>query len=140
MEESEVIRVRVDLFTNGVLSYIHVIRHLIMPNHVECCTKPVLDWIARNMRVLMAFSANTTLAGGYGFGSVICPNKLVFNNEQIQFQANKSKSDGIRSIPHATGKHYLYVDFGQLAHLVFHILSDFGPGKGITLPPHYIKW
>ena len=26
-----------------------VIRHLIMPNHVECCTKPVLDWIAMNM-------------------------------------------------------------------------------------------
>jgi putative pyruvate formate lyase activating enzyme len=26
-----------------------VIRHLIMPNHLECCTKPVLDWIARNM-------------------------------------------------------------------------------------------
>jgi putative pyruvate formate lyase activating enzyme len=26
-----------------------VIRHLIMPNHVECCTKPVLDWIAQNM-------------------------------------------------------------------------------------------
>jgi len=25
-----------------------VIRHLIMPNHVECCTKPVLDWIAKN--------------------------------------------------------------------------------------------
>jgi putative pyruvate formate lyase activating enzyme len=27
-----------------------IIRHLIMPNHVECCTKPVLDWIARNMQ------------------------------------------------------------------------------------------
>ena len=26
-----------------------VIRHLIMPNHVECCTKPVLEWITRNM-------------------------------------------------------------------------------------------
>jgi putative pyruvate formate lyase activating enzyme len=26
-----------------------VIRHLVMPNHVECCTKPVLDWIAKNM-------------------------------------------------------------------------------------------
>jgi len=26
-----------------------VIRHLIMPGHVECCTKPVLDWIAKNM-------------------------------------------------------------------------------------------
>ncbi|MEM4314778.1 MAG: radical SAM protein [Nitrososphaerota archaeon] len=27
-----------------------VIRHLIMPGHVECCTKPVLKWIADNMR------------------------------------------------------------------------------------------
>lgn len=26
-----------------------VIRHLIMPSHVECCTKPVLEWIAKNM-------------------------------------------------------------------------------------------
>jgi putative pyruvate formate lyase activating enzyme len=26
-----------------------VIRHLVMPNHVECCTKPVLEWIAKNM-------------------------------------------------------------------------------------------
>ena len=25
-----------------------VIRHLIMPHHVECCTKPVMDWIAEN--------------------------------------------------------------------------------------------
>ncbi len=25
------------------------IRHLVMPNHVECCTYPVLDWIAANM-------------------------------------------------------------------------------------------
>jgi putative pyruvate formate lyase activating enzyme len=27
-----------------------VIRHLIMPSHLECCTKPVLDWIAENMK------------------------------------------------------------------------------------------
>ncbi|MEM4591384.1 MAG: radical SAM protein [Nitrososphaerota archaeon] len=26
-----------------------VVRHLVMPNHVECCTKKVLDWIAKNM-------------------------------------------------------------------------------------------
>lgn len=26
-----------------------VIRHLIMPNHVECCTRPVLEWIAKNI-------------------------------------------------------------------------------------------
>jgi len=25
-----------------------VIRHLIMPGHTECCTKPVLKWIAEN--------------------------------------------------------------------------------------------
>lgn len=25
------------------------IRHLVMPNHVECCTFPVLDWIAEHM-------------------------------------------------------------------------------------------
>ncbi len=26
-----------------------LIRHLVMPNHVECCTKKVLSWIAENM-------------------------------------------------------------------------------------------
>jgi len=25
-----------------------IIRHLVMPGHVECCTKPVLDWVAEN--------------------------------------------------------------------------------------------
>lgn len=25
-----------------------IIRHLVLPNHVECCTKPVLEWIAAN--------------------------------------------------------------------------------------------
>jgi putative pyruvate formate lyase activating enzyme len=26
-----------------------LVRHLIMPAHVECCTKPVLDWLAARM-------------------------------------------------------------------------------------------
>ena len=26
-----------------------IIRHLVMPNHLECCTIPILDWIAENM-------------------------------------------------------------------------------------------
>jgi putative pyruvate formate lyase activating enzyme len=40
----------------GNLELIHrwgeglTIRHLVMPNHVECCTKSVLDWIAAHMR------------------------------------------------------------------------------------------
>lgn len=25
-----------------------IIRHLVMPNHIDCCTKPILDWIAKN--------------------------------------------------------------------------------------------
>jgi putative pyruvate formate lyase activating enzyme len=27
-----------------------IIRHLIMPGHVKCCTKPILDWIANNCK------------------------------------------------------------------------------------------
>ena len=26
------------------------VRHLVLPNHVECCSKPVLKWIAENIR------------------------------------------------------------------------------------------
>jgi len=26
-----------------------IIRHLVMPNHVACCTTPILEWIAENM-------------------------------------------------------------------------------------------
>lgn len=26
-----------------------IIRHLVMPNHVECCTKPILEWISKNI-------------------------------------------------------------------------------------------
>jgi len=26
-----------------------LVRHLVMPNHVECCTKPVIDWLSRNV-------------------------------------------------------------------------------------------
>jgi putative pyruvate formate lyase activating enzyme len=39
----------------GNLAAIHgwgedfTIRHLVMPNHVECCTYPVLDWVAEHM-------------------------------------------------------------------------------------------
>ena len=26
-----------------------IIRHLVLPNHVECCSKPIIDWIAANV-------------------------------------------------------------------------------------------
>jgi putative pyruvate formate lyase activating enzyme len=27
-----------------------VIRHLVLPNHLECCSKPILEWISKNVR------------------------------------------------------------------------------------------
>ncbi|MEM4641113.1 MAG: radical SAM protein [Candidatus Pacearchaeota archaeon] len=27
-----------------------VIRHLVLPGHLECCTKPILEWIAKNLK------------------------------------------------------------------------------------------
>jgi putative pyruvate formate lyase activating enzyme len=26
-----------------------IVRHLVLPNHVECCSIPVLEWIAKNV-------------------------------------------------------------------------------------------
>jgi putative pyruvate formate lyase activating enzyme len=26
-----------------------IIRHLVLPNHVECCSKPILKWISNNL-------------------------------------------------------------------------------------------
>lgn len=26
-----------------------VLRHLVLPNHSECCTKPIMDWISKNL-------------------------------------------------------------------------------------------
>jgi putative pyruvate formate lyase activating enzyme len=26
-----------------------IIRHLIMPNHIECCSKPILDYVAKEL-------------------------------------------------------------------------------------------
>jgi putative pyruvate formate lyase activating enzyme len=35
------------IYENGSKSII--IRHLVMPNHLECCTKPILTWIAKKI-------------------------------------------------------------------------------------------
>ena len=32
-------------YQNGDL----LIRHLVLPNHLECCTKPILEWISKNV-------------------------------------------------------------------------------------------
>ncbi|MDP9288202.1 MAG: hypothetical protein M3P08_08400 [Thermoproteota archaeon] len=66
---------------------------------------------------LLAFSANTKIAGGYGAGTITCPNKLVFNNEQIQFQVNKSKAAGVGSNEQGTIKSSLISGFWKVGTL-----------------------
>jgi hypothetical protein len=39
------------------------------------------------------FTAANKLAIGFGTGTLVCPNGLTFNNEQIQFEVNKSKKE-----------------------------------------------
>jgi hypothetical protein len=39
-------------------------------------------------------SASSKVAAGYGIGTLICPNRLAFNNEQINFDVSKSKGGG----------------------------------------------
>ncbi|TFF84832.1 pyruvate formate lyase-activating protein, partial [Candidatus Thorarchaeota archaeon] len=37
---------------NHLIAYNHgevIIRHLVMPNHLDCCTMPILEWVAENM-------------------------------------------------------------------------------------------
>jgi putative pyruvate formate lyase activating enzyme len=30
-----------------------IIRHLVMPGHILCCTKPILEWIAKNLGTMI---------------------------------------------------------------------------------------
>ena len=66
---------------------------------------------------LLAFSASTKIAWGYGAGTITCPNKLVFNNEQIQFQVNKSKAAGLGSNEQGTIKSSLISGFWKVGTL-----------------------
>ena len=49
-----------------------IIRHLVLPGHIECCTKPVLDWIYDNMgssvrvNLMDQYSPNPQVRQGHG--------------------------------------------------------------------------
>jgi hypothetical protein len=66
---------------------------------------------------LLAFSANTKIAGGYGVGTITCPDKLIFTNEQIQFQVNKSKAADVGSKEEGTMKSSLISGFWKVGTL-----------------------
>ena len=38
------------IIENGIAKKGLLIRHLVLPNHIECCTKPILEWIAKKLK------------------------------------------------------------------------------------------
>ncbi|RMG30739.1 MAG: radical SAM protein [Methanobacteriota archaeon] len=54
------------------------IRHLIMPNHVECCTKPILEWIASEVP-----NALVNIMDQYHPDSFTDPNSPEYNSRYV---------------------------------------------------------
>ncbi|MHA1230494.1 MAG: radical SAM protein [Candidatus Helarchaeota archaeon] len=52
-----------------------IIRHLVMPNHLECCTKPILKWIADNIPNVLV-----NVMGQYRPAHLVLKNKQKFND------------------------------------------------------------
>ncbi len=40
-----------EVIRRGVREFLgeHIVRHLVMPGHVDCCTKPIIDWCQANI-------------------------------------------------------------------------------------------
>jgi len=65
-----------------------VIRHLVMPNHVECCTKPVLKWIADNMP-----NALVNIMDQYHPDNYCDPNSPKFRQEYWELARRPSRDE-----------------------------------------------
>ena len=75
-----------------------VIRHLIMPNHVECCTKPVLEWIARNMPEIPI-----NIMDQYYPDNLCDPSSSKYRERYNEIARLPSKEEIIRSYQYAKG-------------------------------------
>jgi putative pyruvate formate lyase activating enzyme len=73
-----------------------IIRHLIMPNHVECCTKPVLDWIATNMQ-----QVPINIMDQYYPDNICDPSSSKFRERYREIARLPSKEEIIRSYRYA---------------------------------------
>ncbi|MGD0329478.1 MAG: radical SAM protein [Nitrososphaeria archaeon] len=70
-----------------------LIRHLVLPGHVDCCTKPILDWISRNLP-----NALVNIMGQYH------PDYLVSDNP------NKYKSISLKVSDEEMDQAYAYAE------------------------------
>lgn len=73
-----------------------VIRHLVMPNHVECCTRPVLEWIAKNIP-----GTPVNVMDQYRPESYADPNSPNFNPAAIDIARRPTREEILRAWEYA---------------------------------------
>jgi putative pyruvate formate lyase activating enzyme len=71
-----------------------IIRHLVLPGHVECCSKPILDWISENL-------GNKTVVNIMGqyrpvYRAAECPEIMCYpSREEMEETMNYAKRIGL---------------------------------------------
>jgi putative pyruvate formate lyase activating enzyme len=72
------------------------IRHLVMPNHVECCTRPVLEWIADNMP-----DAPVNIMDQYHPDNFCDPRGSRYRKEYVQISRRTTSEEILRAFAYA---------------------------------------
>jgi putative pyruvate formate lyase activating enzyme len=72
------------------------IRHLVMPNHVECCTRPVLEWIAAHVP-----EAPVNIMDQYHPDNFCAPGSAKFNEKYADIARAPSRSEILQAFRHA---------------------------------------
>jgi putative pyruvate formate lyase activating enzyme len=72
------------------------IRHLVMPNHVECCTRPVLEWIAENMP-----DAPVNIMDQYHPDNFCDPRSPKYRKEYVQISRRSTRQEILEAFGYA---------------------------------------
>jgi len=85
-----------------------IIRHLVMPNHVECCTKPVLEWISKNIP-----GTPVNVMDQYRPEAYADPSSLYFSRDSIDIARRPTREEIFRAWRYAEelGINYREVTF-----------------------------
>jgi len=73
-----------------------IVRHLVMPSHVECCTRPVLEWIARHVP-----KARVSVRGDYMVASGMATDPRLgrfLTQDEVEDATSLARSLGIRLV------------------------------------------
>jgi putative pyruvate formate lyase activating enzyme len=73
-----------------------ILRHLVMPNHVECCSKPILEWISKNIPsiVVNIMAQYRPEYNAYEFEEI----SRTISNDELYNVKNYAKELGINQI------------------------------------------